>query len=196
MAILLTTFTTTLAIANPPGVLPVFLSITQGKGSAERAKLAAGASITMLVALGVVAIIGTSIFSGFGISIPALQVGGGILVLIYGLQMATGKISDDGNASDGVVVPIGIPILAGPGAITVVLLNSQGMSITDSVWLLLPLGLIAVIVFITLFMGEWIARTIKETGVNVITRVMGLIITTIACQLVLDGLRVGLEIGI
>ena len=195
---LLNTFTATLAVVNPPGNLPAFLPLSRGCDVKECRKLAFNAVFTMWIALTFIAIAGQAVLNGLGLSLSALQIGGGILLLTIGLKMASGgDISGDNvsleNRRGNAIVPIGIPVLAGPGAITVVLMHAhQAGGAFNAALIAIPLAAIAIICFITLTFGQKIAAILGDSGVNVITRIMGLLITTIAAQLVLDGLAQGL----
>ncbi len=183
------TFVTLIVILDPPGAIPIFLALTGQLTARERAAAARRAS---LVALGVIAsfaVFGQRILDYLNISLPALQGAGGLLLLIVALQLLTGTASQP-HAEAGVnvaMVPLGTPLLAGPGAIVATMLAVQR---ADG-----PGGLVAVaaallsavlVVYLTFRFGEPLARLLKESGIVLLSRIAGLLLSAIAVQMVAD----------
>lgn len=184
------TLLTLLVILDPPGLLPVFVGLTQRMGATERHSAAWKAS---LVAFGVIAsfaVFGRSILDYLHISVAALQVSGGVLLLLVALQLLMGH-SDEATPESGVnvaVVPLGTPLLAGPGAIVVTMLAVQGrpgVAGYVSVGLALTAAMGLVLVFLR-FAGV-ISRLLRRSGTVLASRVAGLLLAAIAVQMVADG---------
>jgi multiple antibiotic resistance protein len=185
-------------IVDPFGVVPVYLTLTEKmpRAAVDAARLKA--TVIAAIILGAFVVGGNSLFRFFGISLPALQIGGGILLLLVGisqLQASGDRIrkeeEDDLQTRDDVAVfPLATPLLAGPGAISSILLISG----ENSGWLSrlsLLIGVLAVLLA-TYFILKWAAgvrRVLGQTGLNVMTRVMGILLTAIAVQFVIDGCR-------
>lgn len=188
-----------LAIVDPVASVPIFLSTTAGATQAARARIARVVAITVFCVLGVAAMIGTQILQFFGISIPSFLIGGGILLLLMAISMLqaqesgirqTADEAEEAAEKDAVaVVPLGIPLLAGPGAIsTMIIATHQSPDFVYHLKLLIPAAIIAFSVWATLIAATRISRRLGKTGMNIITRVMGLIIAAIAVEYVYRGL--------
>ena len=185
-------FVTLLVIMDPPGALPIFLALT---GSLTHKQKVAAARRASLVAFGVIvlfAVFGQQILSYLHISLPALQGAGGLLLLIVALQLLTGSESEQ-HADAGVnvaLVPLGTPLLAGPGAIVATMLAVQGSEGTAE-YLAVGLGLVATMVVVWLFFrfAGQVHRVLKDSGTVLITRIAGLLLSAIAVQMVADSVR-------
>jgi multiple antibiotic resistance protein len=185
-------FVTLLVIMDPPGALPIFLALT---GSLTHKQKVAAARRASLVALGVIvlfAVFGQQILTYLHISLPALQGAGGLLLLIVALQLLTGSESEQ-HADAGVnvaLVPLGTPLLAGPGAIVATMLAVQGSDSTDE-YLAVALGLVATMLVVWLFFrfAGQVHRVLKDSGTVLITRIAGLLLSAIAVQMVADSIR-------
>lgn len=188
-----------LAIVDPVASVPIFLSTTTGATQLARARIARVVAITVFCVLGAAAMIGTQILHFFGISIPSFLIGGGILLLMMAISMLqaqesgirqTADEAEEAAEKDAVaVVPLGIPLLAGPGAIsTMIIATHQSPSFVHHLKLLIPAAIIALSVWATLIAATRISRRLGRTGMNIITRVMGLIIAAIAVEYVYRGL--------
>jgi len=195
---ILHTFVAIFVIVDPFAVVPVYLALTDRfspEGIAHTRKKAA------LVAFGVLAVFaltGLSIFNLFGVTLPAFQIAGGILLLLLGISQLNNtrdrvkpEETTEGMERDDVsVFPLGTPLLAGPGAIsTVVLLSTQAHSPLRTVGLMLALVLAMVASYLCLKAAPMLIRILGKTGLNLFTRVMGLILTAIAVQFMLNGFR-------
>jgi multiple antibiotic resistance protein len=182
-------FVTLFVIMDPPGTIPLFLSLTSGRSSAMRKRLAAQAVLVAFVVIVVFALFGQTILNYLGITLPALQAAGGLLLLLVALELLTGQADEPTETANVNValVPLGTPLLAGPGAIVATIVFVQRV---DDVWegVAVALGIVAVHIVLWLFMrfSVVIIRVIKESGVILITRIAGLLLSAIAVQLVAD----------
>jgi multiple antibiotic resistance protein len=187
--LLVEVFVTLFVIMDPPGTIPLFLALTSGRSSAMRKRLAGQAVLVAFVVIVVFAFFGQTILNYLGITLPALQAAGGLLLLLVALELLTGQADDPVETANVNValVPLGTPLLAGPGAIVATIVFVQRI---DDVWeaVAVGLGIIAVHVVLWLFMrfSVVIIRVIKESGVTLITRIAGLLLSAIAVQLVAD----------
>jgi multiple antibiotic resistance protein len=189
-----------LAIANPLGVIPLFISMTANESTQQRY------TTINIVALGVGTILLVALFFGelllafFGITINAFQVGGGILILLMAISMLHAKTSsiqqtdeeaDESIAKESVaIVPLATPLLAGPGAISAVILAAH--TSTGVVHYIIVAGgvlLLALLVWCALRLSPWIAARISATGINIFTRIMGLILMAIAVEFIAAGIK-------
>lgn len=189
-----------LAIVNPVSGIPVFLSTTADWSPSDRRRTARTVAITVFIVLTASALIGTYILEFFGISIASFQVGGGILLLLLAVSMMQARESglrqtpeEQLEAADRhavAVVPLAIPLLAGPGAISTMIIASHRVpGIVFQLKLLLPAGAIALIVWITLLVSARLAQRLGTTGMNVITRLMGLTLAALAVEFIVRGLQ-------
>ncbi|GEL46667.1 UPF0056 membrane protein [Cellulomonas hominis] len=185
-------FITLFVIMDPPGTVPIFLGLT---GAMTRLQRNRAARQAILVAFGVIlvfAVFGQSLLSYMHISLPALQASGGLLLLLVAMELLTGKAEEpqpSGNAKVNVaLVPLGTPLLAGPGAIVAVMVFVQQSDGTLADWLAIALGI--VLVHITLWLAMRFAgvihRLLGESGTTLVTRIAGLLLAAIAVQLVAD----------
>lgn len=187
-------FVTLLVITDPPGVVPPFLGLTRGLPGSVRARLAWQAA---LVALGVIvafALFGQSILSYLGVELPALQAAGGLLLLLVALQLLTGQYSEPTEAERAKVnvafVPLGTPLLAGPGAIVATMLYAHRAGDTAQfVAFALALVAVTVVLWLTMRFSGVIHRVLRASGVELLTRIAGLLLSAIAVQLIVDAIR-------
>ncbi|MBK7993829.1 MAG: NAAT family transporter [Blastocatellia bacterium] len=190
----LLSFTSLLTIIDPIAAAPVFVTMTEKYDNIARRQTAFRACISALVILLVFAIGGGVIFKIFGITVDALRIAGGILFFMMAMQMLLGKErSTNNNESlnlDQAIVPLGIPLICGPGAIsTVMVLMGQNRSISHVAVLILAIILVIVLTALVLLVSPNIVKLIGKSGVAVITRVIGLIVCTIGIQFIIDGLK-------
>jgi len=187
-----------LIIMDPLGNLPLFLMFTADNSSAEQRRMAALACVASFVILVVFALIGDGLLALFGITIPAFQIAGGFIFFIYALQMLalipTGLKSSGAEKREGLekhniaLVPLAVPMLAGPGAITAVLVWRQQLGDSGGeVWLIAAILAACGLVYGVLHMGPWLHRMLGVGGIRVITRLMGLLLAVIAVQFMVDG---------
>lgn len=189
-----------LAIVNPVGVIPPFISFTAEYSEAERRTTAVQAAMTVAAVLLLALITGEALLGFFGITTASFRVGGGILVMLIAISMMHARISaaqqtreeaQDAAARESVaVVPLGIPLLAGPGAISTVILYAQRSNhFTHYVLLALEVLLVAGLVWLCLRAAPRIGDRLGRTGINVVTRIMGLIMAAIAVEIMANGLK-------
>ncbi len=188
-----------LAIVDPFAGVPVFLSTTAGYTQAERRRVTQVVAITVFCVLAVAALVGTQVLRFFGISIPSFLIAGGILLLLMAISMLQARESGIRQTPDEAaeaaerdavaVVPLGIPLLAGPGAIsTMIIATHHSQSFVHHLLLLIPAALIAVAVWSTFSAATRISERLGKTGMNIITRVMGLIIAAIGVEYIYRGI--------
>ena len=188
-----------LAIVDPIAGIPMFLSATAGDSQESRKRTSRVVALTVFCVLGVSALIGTEILKFFGISIPSFLIGGGILLLMLAISMLQAQDSrirqtpdevEEAAEKDAVaVVPLGIPLLAGPGAIsTMIIATHKAPGFVHHLYLLIPAAIIALLVWATFAAATRISDRLGKTGMNIITRVMGLIIAAIAVEYIYRGL--------
>jgi multiple antibiotic resistance protein len=196
MATLLQDVVALLAISNPLGALPVFLAITERVTAGERSRAALRAASAATLILALAALAGRPILAAFGISMPALQAAGGLVILLMGLEMLHGAPTrvqhDDPKqqaADDRVLVPLAMPLLAGPGAITTVLtLSSRIDTWRGTAMLLLAVTIVGVTIAIILLSAARVGRAIGSRGQRILLRFMGLILAAVGAEVLLAGL--------
>lgn len=187
------------AIVNPIGSVPIFITATEGWSNADRARTARTIMLTVFMVLTISVFIGDRILDFFGISIPSFQVGGGILLLLMAISMMHGKQSgarqtpeEAQAASDRevfAVVPLSIPLLAGPGAISsMIIAAEQSGSFWGHVVLVGPVAVVSLLVWMILLLSVSIAGHLGTIGINIVTRLMGLILAAMAIEFMAHGL--------
>ncbi len=186
----LTTAVTIFVIVDPPGLLPVFLGLTKSLGSRQRRRAADRASAVAFGVIAVFAIFGKQILDYLQVSVPALQVSGGLLLLLIALELLMGK-GEDPVSHDGVnvaIVPLGTPLMAGPGAIVATMLAVQ-RSPGLAGYLTVALALITVMFLVWVFLryAGLIRAILRESGTVLASRIAGLLLSAIAVQMVADG---------
>jgi multiple antibiotic resistance protein len=191
-------FVTLFVIMDPPGTIPIFLSLTRGR-SVRTIRRAAFQAV--LVSFGVIAgfgFFGQGILHYLHISLPALKCAGGLLLLLVALELLTGKEeTPTPNADVNVaLVPLGTPLLAGPGAIVATMVFSRRVDdVAD--FSAVALGVIGVhiCIWLTMRFSVPILRLIRESGVVLVTRIAGLLLSAIAVQMIADAVRAFIEQG-
>lgn len=192
VTVLASTFITLLVIMDPPGAVPIFLGLTSRLTSAQRNAAALRASLVAAGVIAVFAVFGQRILDYLHISLAALQGAGGLLLLLVALELLTGKQSE--SLSDAGVnvalVPLGTPLLAGPGAIVAMMLAVQkadGVPARVAVGVALVATMLVVYAFLR-FAGA-VRRVLRESGTMLATRIAGLLLSAIAVQMVADSVR-------
>ncbi len=189
-----------LIIMDPLGNLPFFLLFTEQNSPSEKRKMAAIASVAACTILYFFCLTGNFVLRFFGIGLPAFQLAGGFIFFIYALQMLrlipSGLKTSSEEEKEGVtkenvaLVPLATPLLAGPGAITAVLVWQRGPNNTADIALLLAAITIAcLIVYFVFHSATWIIRAIGLGGIRVLTRLMGLLLAVIAVQFMVSGFQ-------
>jgi multiple antibiotic resistance protein len=188
-------FVTLLVITDPPGVVPPFLGLTRGLPPKVRARLAWQAAVVAFGVIVAFALFGQSILAYLGVELPALQASGGLLLLLVALQLLTGQYSEPTEAERAKVnvafVPLGTPLLAGPGAIVATMLYVHRASGAASRLVSFALALVAVtvVLWLTMRFSGVIHRVLRASGVELLTRIAGLLLSAIAVQLIVDAIR-------
>ncbi|MBI2343071.1 MAG: NAAT family transporter [Deltaproteobacteria bacterium] len=193
-------FAALVAVLNPLGAIPIFASLSEALPSRERSIAARTTALTVVVVLLIAAFAGEHLLHFFGISIASFRVGGGILILLMAIAMLHARRSgakqsreeraEVQHKAEFSVVPLGIPLLAGPGSIsTVILYRHQANTWEDYLILVGNICLVAAIVFLSLRFSTPLVSRLGRTGLNIIIRVMGLILAAIAVEFIAEGLQ-------
>ena len=186
-------------LVDPFAALPTFLAVTAGSDGPRRRKIAGKASLTAWVALSTFALLGRYIFQMFGITLPAFEIAGGIILLLIGLDMleakrsptqeATGDTEAAASKEDAGIVPLGIPMLAGPGSITsVMVLVGQAQTRWQMGAILVAIALTAAICYLVLGNSDRVGKMLGDTGIRILVRIMGLLLVALAVQYFVNGL--------
>lgn len=196
-----TAFCAVFFVVDPFVAVPLYLSMTAGNSAAQRRSTALKAALTVAAVLLTFALAGGAIFRLFGISIGAFRVAGGLLLFLMAVDMMraqrSGTRTSDAEISEGAVqhesgiVPLGLPVLAGPGSIATVtvLMSSVRESMAKAVIVLLSIFVTAAITYVVLLGATSLQRVLRTTGLNVLSRVMGLILAAVAVQFVAIGVQ-------
>ena len=184
-------------IANPIGNLPIYLSFTNGNQRQDRA-IARSAAFTFVIALLLSTWVGNGLLEFFGISRGAFQIAGGVIVILIGLSMLRSQAPPEHHDPESVVrdqsssikgvVPLGIPLLAGPGTLTVVIADPSAASLGGRLEISFVVLLLGLVVYLIFAVGERLASRISTSALQVLTKVMGLLLTAIAVQMLINGL--------
>ena len=190
-------FTTLFVVIDPVGNAPIFLALTAGASVAQQRKIAFRGVLVAGLILTLFALAGDAVLAFVGISMPAFRIAGGLLLFLTAIDMLFEKRTErreqraDEPVADPSVFPLALPLIAGPGSITAVILlmhehdgNLEGQGVV--------LGVVALMLLLTLaflLMAPLLERVLRRTGTMVITRVLGMLLAALAVQFVLDGLR-------
>jgi multiple antibiotic resistance protein len=193
----LVTFTSLLFIVDPVAVIPTYLVITQGNSVERRRKTALRACIAAGLLMTVFGIAGNAIFHIFGITLPAFRIAGGLILWLVAMDMLRGErttqesteeIVEGQEKEDVALTPLAMPMLAGPGAIsTVMVLAGQARGIAGYIAVYGSIWLTAIICWLTLRAGDRLVTLLGQTGIRVMTRIMGLLLAAVATQFVITG---------
>lgn len=197
---LLLVFTSVLFIVDPFAVVPSFLAMTARDTPAVRRVHARRGAWTAAITLTLFALAGSLIFKVFGITIGAFKVAGGVLMGLNALDMVQARRSHQretpAETAEGIekedigILPLGVPMLAGPGAIsTVMVLALTSKSVATTAALYLSIALTAYVSYLTLAAASIVERRLGQTGMRILTRLMGLVLCAIAAQFIIDGIR-------
>ena len=197
---LLLIFTSILFIVDPFAVIPTFLAMTMRDAPPQRRVLARRGAWTCAITLIAFALGGSMIFKIFGITIGAFKIAGGVLIGLNALDMVQARRSQqretpietaEGIEKDDIgIMPLGVPMLAGPGAISTVMVLALGAKSTAaSVAVYVSIVLTAAISYLVLSAASLVERRLGQTGMRILTRLMGLVLSAIAVQFIIDGVR-------
>jgi multiple antibiotic resistance protein len=187
------------AIVNPIGNLPVFISATNQWSKRDKAHTANIVGLTVFTVLAITTFFGSDILDFFSISIPSFQVGGGILILLMAINMMHAKQSHTRQTPEEAetmadkraiaIVPLSIPIYAGPGAISSMIITAdKSINFLHQTSLLIPIAVVSVIVWMTLRLSSNITQLLGTIGINIITRLMGLILAAMSIEFIAHGI--------
>jgi multiple antibiotic resistance protein len=185
-------FVTLFVIFDPPGATPIFLGLVADHTPKERRKLALQAAGVSLLVISVFAIFGQFILDYLNISIASLQAAGGLLLLLVSLQLLTGQETNSNKGKDHniALVPLGTPLLAGPGAIVATMIFVQQIHDPSHAFGLIAAVLaVHVVIALVLISSTTILKVIKEAGVNLVARIAGLLLAAISVQMLVDAIR-------
>lgn len=203
----ITVFMGFFAMLNPIGNIPVFLGMVQDFDQKTQNRVARRATLTAFIIITLFSVFGHIIFRVFGITVPAFQIAGGIIVFIIGFQMlnsrenpihsqtAEEKEQMQQIAHDMAISPLGIPLLAGPGTITTAM-NFVGVekSVTNVIMVVLIFGLMCLITYLLFVFSRMIATKVNPAMLKVVSRIMGLILSVIAVQMLINGIEATINI--
>jgi len=202
VAVFLPTLITLIVIMDPPGAVPIFLALTARMSAAERSAAALRASLVALGVIATFAVFGQRILDYLHVSLAALQGAGGLLLLLVALQLLTGQESE-AMADAGVnvaMVPLGTPLLAGPGAIVAMMLAVQqaGGSAGFAGYVAVGFALLGtmLVVYVFLRFASVVRRVLGESGTMLATRIAGLLLSAIAVQMVASAVRAFVTTGV
>ena len=183
-------FVTLLVIVDPPGMVPVFLALTGTLPAKERVRAGTQAVLLALGVIVIFAVAGQTLLDYLHVQLPALQGAGGLLLVLVALQLLTGKTdepSEQGSTTNVALVPLGTPLLAGPGAIVATMLFVQRADGVND-YTVIGLAILAVMaaVWLVLRFSGGIVKLLRPGGIEVLTRIAGLLLAAIAVQLIAD----------
>ncbi|MGA1835863.1 MarC family protein [Herbiconiux sp. 11R-BC] len=180
-----------LTITNPIGSLPIFLNLTKGYEPARQKRLGLLVGLAVFAVLTVSLIAGSFVLQAFGIDLTSFRIAGNLLVATIGWAMLTAKtnIVTVTDAESPVVVPLAIPVIAGPGAISLIITFQETYSsLFDYGMGILMILVISAIIAVALYFAPQVARIVKPTGMSIVTRIFGLLLLAIAVQSILSAL--------
>ena len=185
-------FVTLLVIFDPPGATQIFLALVSDKSERERRRLAWQAAFVSLFVIATFAIFGRFILDYMNVSIEALQAAGGLLLLYVSLELLTGKVTESESAGTNIgMVPLGTPLLAGPGAIVATMIFVQQANTPQRITgLIVAIVAVHLIIGLVLMMSTKILKLIKESGVTLLARIAGLLLAAIAVQMLADAVKI------
>jgi multiple antibiotic resistance protein len=190
-------FAAVFASTDPIGAAPVFVGLTGHMDRRQKWHAAVRAAIATFLILAVSVLCGRFILRAFGISLPAFQAAGGLVIVIMGLEMLSGtptKVQhDDGNPGekdDPIIIPFSMPLIAGPGAITTMItLTTRHEGVAELLVSLVAIAAEACVLLMILLSATWFASKITPNGMKVLLRFLGLILLAMGAQLLLSGVQ-------
>lgn len=195
-AFLVTSFVTLFVIIDPIGLTPMFMTMTHGMGAAKRRAIGLRACLVAIGIMTLFAAFGEAVLGFVGISMAAFRVAGGALLFLTALDMLferrtkrrEDQAEDDGP--DPSVFPLAIPLIAGPGSIaTMILLVGQKPGVEGFLTVVGVMISVVTLAFLLFLVSGVLARALGKTGINVVTRLFGMLLAALAVQFILDGLR-------
>jgi multiple antibiotic resistance protein len=196
-----TAFVTVLVIMDPVGNIPIFLALTKGQDVPQRRRSALLASVVAGLVILAFALCGQQVLHLLGISLEALQVAGGLLLLVIALELlhpsGGGSASLAAGDTNIALVPLGTPLLAGPGAIAATMLYTrQAHDLGGSLSVVLALVAVLAVIYLSMRYASVFARVLRDNGIELLSRVMGLLVAAIAVQLVAKAVEAWVTNGV
>ena len=196
LELLVPAFVTLFVIIDPIGLSPLFIALTHGMDEDERARVGRRALLLSFLLLAAFGLFGEKLLTGIGISLAAFRISGGLLLFLTALDMLFERRSDRrerraGEApADPSVFPLAMPLIAGPGALTtMILLTSQHGDLASLIGINLVMVAVLALTYLAFRLSHLFARALGHTGIVVLTRLFGILLAALSVQFVLDGLR-------
>lgn len=189
---------TLFALVEPLAMIPIFVAATEGLDDAGKVRFARTIAISVTIALLVAAFLGMPLLALLGVSLGAMQVGGGIIVLLLAIAMVLGKETsfkgmpatlDEHGVREAAIIPLAIPLLAGPAAFSYVMANSSWHGYADLVPVVLPILIVGFLCWLTFRIACGAEREIRKSTLDLVERVGGFILAAIAVEMMATGLR-------
>ena len=210
IALFWSAFAMLFVIIDPPGCAPIFATLTNGTSRKHQKVMAFKSVLVAAIILVLFAYFGDFVFAKLGISLDALRIAGGIMLFIIGLNMVFEKrtetreeraeevLEETLDPEDISVFPMGIPMIAGPGTMASLLILSSdaGNAFPQQLAIMSALGLVLVITLISFLIAGPLMKLMGKTFTNVLTRVLGVLLATLAAQFIIDGIKGGLLSGL
>jgi multiple antibiotic resistance protein len=195
LTLFLKLFVALVALSNPFWGIPVFLSLTTGFTPEERRRTALITPCAVVAVAMITLLLGQGLLAFFGIHVPSFRIAGGIIVLLMALAMLSTKAetssehaSDDGASRNIAVVPLAVPYLAGPGVITTIIVFAHNLhGVADYLAATVAIGLVAAILWVGLRFAEPLARSMGQSGMEIVSRIMAVLLAAIAVEMILVG---------
>jgi multiple antibiotic resistance protein len=199
-------FITLFAVVDPVSTVPIFLGMSLDATPADRRRYARNATLAATLILLFFLFFGQAVFSAFDITLPAFRIAGGLIILIIALDLLKATHSnvrldpvereEASHKADISITPLGIPMLAGPAAISsVMVLSAREPSMLGSLTLTLILLVIGILTYFILRSSEWVLKALGLTGISVVSRLFGLVLLAMAVQFLIDGLIEAFALG-
>ncbi|HEY3296066.1 MAG TPA: MarC family protein [bacterium] len=190
-------FAAAFASTDPIGAAPVFVGLTAQMDKRQKIRAAIRASVSSFLILAIAVVLGRYILGLFGISLPAFQAAGGLVIVLMGLEMLRGTPTrvqhddqTDEETDDPIIVPFSMPLVAGPGAITTMItLTARSDSWANQFIVLVAIGIETCVLLAILLSAAWLSSHISQSGLKVLLRFLGLILLAIGAQLLLSGVQ-------
>lgn len=201
--VFLTSFATLFVVIDAPGLAPLFVALTAGVPDARRRAIAIRGVAVATGVLIVFGLFGETVLKLIGVGLPAFRISGGLMLFFIAIEMlfekrderraktAQGEIEQSDPGHDPSVFPIGIPLIAGPGALAsmILLIGQHSGDVPAQIAVYAALLLVLALCLVTFLAGSWVERILGQSGINVVTRLLGVLLGALAVQFVLDGLR-------
>jgi multiple antibiotic resistance protein len=187
------------AVVDPFLAVPFFVTFTSARTPLDRARLARATALTVFVVLTVACFLGEALLRLIGASLPAFRVGGGLVLLLMALAMLNAQAGgvrqsqaeaqelEAGDVSG--IVPLALPLLAGPGAISTTIIAAERGGLAHQLGIVVCIAIVCLLSWVVLSRASWIAARLSLTGLNIATRILGLLLAAMAVQTMAEGLK-------